>query len=132
MAYITYEEYTDTFHGEPIAAEAFERLANDAGVMLDSIVQRPISDEDKAGELFKRAVCYQTEALQRAGGIPKLTADAITGRVTSFSNDGYSESRERVKEAPTMGGMPVSPMAQAVLRQMGYLSRWVYAGRETP
>ena len=28
MAYITYEEYTDTFHGEPIAPEAFERLAN--------------------------------------------------------------------------------------------------------
>jgi len=131
MAYITYEEYTNTFHGEPIAVEAFERIVSDAGAMIDSIVQRPVTDEDKAGELFKRAVCYQTEALQRAGGIPALAMEAHTGRVTSFSNDGYSESRDHVKEAPTMGGLPVSPMAQAVLRQMGYLSRWVYAGRET-
>ncbi|NLI20773.1 MAG: hypothetical protein GX418_04415 [Clostridiales bacterium] len=132
MAYITHEYYAGTFYGEPIAAEAFARLATDAGRMLDSIVQRPVSDEDKAGEPFKLAVCYQTEVLALAGGVPALAEGEANGRLLSVSNDGYSESRERIKEAHTLNGLPVSSMAMATLQQMGYLKRWVYAGRGTP
>ena len=131
MAYITHEYYTSTFHGYPVSADAFPRLAEDAGMMIDSIVQQPVSDADKAGDMFRRAVCYQTEVLARAGGISALADGEANGRVTSVGNDGYSESRERAKEGNTMGGLPVSSMAMATLQQMGYLKRWVYAGRAT-
>jgi hypothetical protein len=132
MGYITLDYYTNTFHGHPISADAFPRLADDAGMMIDSIVQRPVGDADKAGDLFKRAVCYQTEVLALAGGVPALAEGEANGRLLSVSNDGYSEHRERIKEAHTLNGLPVSSMAMATLQQMGYLKRWVYAGRETP
>ncbi len=132
MGYITYDYYTNTFRGHPISADAFPRLADDAGLMIDKIVQRPVSDADKTGDLFKRVVCYQTEVLALAGGVPALAEGEANGRLLSVSNDGYSESRERIKETHTLNGLPVSSMAMATLQQMGYLKRWVYAGRVAP
>ena len=131
MGYVTYDYYTDTFHGHPISMDAFPRLESDAGMMMDSVVQRAVSEDDLAGDVFKRAVCYQIETLALAGGIATQTETIIRGRITSVSNDGYSESREATKEGNTLFGLPLSPMAMATLRKLGYLNRWTYAGRES-
>ena len=132
MAYVTHDYYANTFHGEAISEQEFDRIAQDAGVMLDGIVQRPVEEADMIGDMFKRAVCYQIETLKLAGGPAGVTTTASRGALTSFDNDGYSESRERINGAATFGGLPVSAMAIAVLREMGYMNRWVYAGRDTP
>lgn len=131
MPYITYQEYS-AFHGAEVTEAEFPRLAEDAGRILDSVAQRAISDEDHASEAFKRAVCYEVEMLKLAGGMQALAQTESQGVLTSFSNDGYSESRKPANGAQTIGGMPVASMALAALREMGYLKRWVYAGVDRP
>ncbi|MEG1892098.1 MAG: hypothetical protein RR301_11800 [Clostridia bacterium] len=140
MGYATYEFYTDVFHGSPIPATKFQRLIDDASEILDNIVQRPISATDAETGKLQRAACYQTEMLFSAGGMSGLNDAAVNGAVTSETLDDHTVSRSVIQGAsslstqnqPTSGGIPVSTMAVAILRQMGYLNRCAYAGRLCP
>lgn len=140
MGYATYQFYTDVFHGSPMPQDKFERLIEDASEMLDGIVQHPISATDAATTKLQRAACYQAEMLALAGGMDGLNDAVVNGAVTSETLDDYTVSRSKVQGANslstqnqyTSGGMPISSMAVAILRQMGYLNRWVYAGRSCP
>ena len=140
MGYATYEFYTNVFHGSAIPAADFPRLMDDASELLDGIVQRPISVEDAATTKIQRAACYQTEMLAIAGGMEGLNDTAVNGAITSETLDDHTVSRSKVQGAnslatqnqPTSGGLPVSTMAIAILRQMGYLKRLAYAGSGCP
>lgn len=137
LGYATYEFYTDVFHGSAIPEASFPRLMDDASEILDGIVQRPISATDAVAVKIQRAACYQADLLAVAGGMDGLNDIAVNGAITSETLDDHTVSRSKVQGAnslstqnqPTIGGMPVSTMAVAILRQMGYLGRWAYAGR---
>ncbi len=135
MGYATYAFYTDVFHGIAIPEASFPRMMDDASEMLDGIVQRPISKADAATAKLQRAACYQAEMLAIAGGMDGLNEMAVNGVITSETLDDHTVSRSNVQGAnslATSGGLPISSMAVAILRQMGYLSRWAYAGRSCP
>lgn len=134
MAYVTADEYSNTFHGSAIPSEMFDRIEGDAEDIIDGIVQLPVTDEDKATDRFKRAVCYQAELIYRCGGMEAIIDRANQGRVTNERLDDYSVSHDQnpgdsqMDNLPTLNGVPVSPMTVSILRNMGYLKRWVYSG----
>jgi hypothetical protein len=128
MAYITAEYYSGTFHGHAIPSGEFDRIEADTETIIDGIVQIPVTDADKAADKFKKAVGYQMETLYVAGGMDAINAKVANGEKTNERLDDYSVTRQRVAEYPTVDGMPVSPMTINLLRQLGYLKRWVYSG----
>lgn len=131
MAYIDYEYYTGTFGGSDVSAEEFPRLAQMASDIVDAIVYRPI---EEVTDRVKRAVCYELDMLFAQGG-----SSAITGE--SVGEVGYEQLGDYVYSAQARGGsstgrssylmlngIPVSKLAESLLRQEGLMSRWAYAG----
>lgn len=139
MGYATYAFYTDVFHGSAIPEASASRMLDDASEILDSIVQHPITATDAVSKKIQRATCYQAEMLAVSGGMDGLNDISVNGAITSETLDDHTVSRTKVQGAsslstqnqPTIGGLPVSAMAVAILRQMGYMSRWAYAAERS-
>lgn len=133
MPYVDSEYYENSFGGEHINEGEFTQLARAASDLCDAIVTIPIKE---VTENVKRAVCYEIELLHRQGGVEAYNGMAIStpGVVEKigdlqFSNSPYSASSSRVF---SFGGLPVSPIAYALLRAEGLTCRAVYAGKEQP
>lgn len=134
MAYIT-ESYYKKFGGREIPASEFDRLEAVAADFINGICHiKPCGDVVKS-DTFKRAVCYQLELLYEQGG-----EDAILGASSASLAGGneslgdYSVSAGSGTQAAeaalqTVNGIPISPMALMLLRQLGLMSRWVYDPR---
>lgn len=131
MAYIDYEFYTATFGGDAVPQTEFARLAQMASDIVDAIVYKPITE---VTDRVKRAVCYELDMLYAQGG-----AEAVNGESTG--EVGYEQLGDYIYSAQarggngsgqsahlTLNGIPVSKLAESLLRQEGLMSRWAYAG----
>ena len=135
MPYITKTYYDSEFHGRSIPANEFDRLADIASEVIYGVCRVKPDDDDVLDATFKKAVAYEVEFLQEQGGI-----DAILG----FSDVQLSAGGEHLGDysvsaggnsAGSSGysvivvdGIPVSSMSIMLLRRMGLMSRWAYAG----
>lgn len=130
MAYIEKVYYETEFKGSVIPETVFNRLADIASDMIDSLCTTPIDKSDIPDEI-KRATAYQTEMLFLQGGIEAIAgmADGLT--IGSESLGGYSVSNSSVNGSQpvvrTKDGIPVSSLAISLLKKSGYMSRWAYA-----
>lgn len=133
MEYVSIDYYDTVFGGEPIEAAQFRRLAEIASDLIDSIVMIPI-DEHTDRERLSRACAYQVEYLIAQGGLDAVTGHANGQEAVTEKLDDYSISRAQTdaaaKRQMSLGGIPVSPMTVSILRRMGLLNRWAYAGRK--
>ena len=129
MAYIDYEFYTGTFGGSDVPQEDFARLAQMASDIVDAIVYRPISE---VTERVKRAVCYEMDMLFAQGG-----ADAANGQSSGeisyemlgdYSVTAQTASSSSASASMSLNGIPISKLAESLLRAEGLMSRWAYAG----
>lgn len=132
MAYLTKEFYDNTFHGEPIADDEFVRLAEAASDVIDAVINVPVTDDtDKEG--LARATAYQVEYIKQQGGISAVTGAAESQKVVTEKLEDYSYTEARTDAASqsmlTIGGIPVSPLAVAILRKLGLMARWYYSRR---
>lgn len=132
MAYITYEYYANTFHGLTIPESEFDRMAEMASDMIDAIAVRPVDLEKIDAALLAKATAYQMELLYTQGGVDAVTGKATSQVVTNEKLDEYSISEQQSASAAentlTVNGIPVSPLAVAILRKLGLMCRWFYAG----
>jgi len=131
MAYVDKEYYENIFGGESIDEPEFNMLARAASDLCNAIVTVPIKT---VTDNIKRAVCYQIELLHRQGWIDAisglaLSAPGVTEKVgdVSYSNAPHSAGTARIY---SFGGLPVSPIAYALLRAEGLTSRVVIGGDE--
>lgn len=133
MSYVTKTYYEDTFHGQPIPADQFTRLADTASDVVDMIVLIPIDPDKTDMELIAKATSYELEYLYQQGGIDAITGKAASGMSNTERLDEYSVS-ESVSESTaanllSVNGIPISPLTVAILRKLGLMCRWLYAGR---
>lgn len=122
MAYIDLTYYNQTFKGTEISSDEFDRLADIASDIIDSVSRQPIDSVKALSAEVKKATAYEVEMLNQLGGI-----DAITGLTAgigggSESLGGYSVSSTQM--VITKDGLPVSSMSIALLRKAGLMSRW--------
>lgn len=129
--YCDYEYYIGAFTGSDMTQIDFVPLARAATDLIDGIVTVPIPD--KITDEIRRAAAYQIELLHQQGGVDAITGFAVNGGV-SESLGGYSVggggASATQQHAPTVGGIPVSPVTIMLLRKAGHLQRWFKAGCE--
>ena len=135
MTYVTKEYYVNTFKGKTISEDEFERLAARASDVIDALVTVPIDDTVDT-DLLAKATAYQLEYIKAQGGIEAVTGYADSQMAVSEKLDEYSIQEERTDKAvqnqPSIGGIPISPLTISILRRMGLMSRWAFAGRRCP
>ena len=129
MAYIDYEYYTGTFGGSDVSAEEFPRLAQMASDIVDAIVYRPI---EEVTDRVKRAVCYELDMLFTHGGASAAMGQS-DGEISyemlgDYSVTAQTATTKASSAALSLNGIPVSKLAESLLRAEGLMSRWAYAG----
>ena len=131
MSYITKEFYDENFKGTTIPDAEFERLAEIASDVIESVCTVKPTVNDLENPVFLKAVCYQVEMLYLQGGI-----DAIVG----FSESSLASGSESLGDysvggtgkdvganAVRVGGIPVAWLSIYQLKKLGLMSRWAYA-----
>ena len=135
MNYLTASYYVTTFGGTLIPSSAFDKMASAASDILDAIVTKPLPSEEPLPDFVMRAAAYEAETLYSHGGEDALAG--ITVALGGFNEKigDWSIGNNRLNTAgsriPSIGGIPVSPLAISLLRRAGYLCRVAgKAGRE--
>lgn len=133
MAYITKDFYLNQFHGQTIPDEQFDRLADMASDVIDAVVLVKIDPDKHDMDKIAKAAAYEMEYLYQQGGLDAITGKASSGMTVSEKLDEYSVSEsvsDSVKDhLLTVNGIPVSALAVSLLRNLGLMCRWWYAGR---
>lgn len=119
MAYIDQDYYTASYFGEEIPDSDFNKLAEKASLIIDAvthgrakIVTEQDSDPEKISAI-KTATAIQTEYMYAQGGVSSYTGTGDNLK-TSESIGNYSYSRN-IDGSYSFGGIPISPLALAVL-----------------
>lgn len=132
MAYIDKLYYDDTFHGKQIPDGEFDRIADAASeVVYDLCFVKP-TDDDITKDDFKKAVAYQTEMISEQGGLDALLGFSETAQRASGEHLGdYSVNSGGALQETVFAcnGIPVSGMTLMLLKRLGFMTRWAYAGR---
>lgn len=131
MAYIDREYYIKTFKGKDIPDNEFERLADIASDVINSICTIEIDEETAVSEEVKKATAYETELLFLQGGIDTIVGKAESTSISSESLGDYSVSYNTGNETQplikTKDGIPVSSLSTSLLKSKGLMCRWAYA-----
>lgn len=132
MTYITRDFYVDTFHGQAIPEDEFLRLSETASDVIDMIVMKPIDLQAIDAEKLAKATAYEMETLFAQGGIDATVGRAANQMTVSEKLDEYSiteqQSAAAAQDTISVNGIPVSPLTVAILRSLGLMCRWYYAG----
>lgn len=132
MGYVTKEYFDKTFHGTSMSDAKFERMAMIASDVIDAVILQPITALTDAEQLAK-AASYQIEYLLAQGGIDAINGAAanqfaVTEKLDDYTiTEGLSDSAEKNKLS--INGIPLSPLTISILKKLGLMHRWVYAGR---
>ncbi len=126
MKYISYDYYISRFGGSAIPEEEFDYIASASSTVVDMLVSAPISIiTDK----IRLAVAYEAETLFAQGGVDSLSGlAAVTSGIDEKLGD-YSIGTPYVsnqKRCFSIGGVPVSGLTVAILKNEGLMSRCVY------
>lgn len=132
MAYITMEYYVGTFQGKAIPESDFPRLAETASDVIDMIATKQIDVQSIDTEKLAKATAYEMETLYSQGGIDATTGKASSQLAVTERLDEYSISEQQSNSAAentiSINGIPVSPVTVSILRSLGLMCRWYYAG----
>ena len=131
MAYIDLTYYRDTFKGNTIPENEFTRISEIASDTVSAICYIKPKFNILLNNQFKNDVFYEAELIYEQGGV-----DAILGMSDASQAGGeerlanYSISGGSAKNGSSLkmyNGIPISPMAEMLLRNLGLMSRWAYA-----
>ena len=135
MSYITKAYYDNEFQGKPVPENEFNRLEDTASEVIYGVCRVKPDEDDVLDATFKKAVAYEVEFLQEQGGIDAVLgfSDAQMGAGSEHLGDysvssGDISSRTAGSSIVIVDGIPVSSMSILLLRRMGLMSRWAYAG----
>ena len=128
MAYIDQSDFSSYTITE-IPETEFNVLAERASDVIDLLTFNRITaagglDEmtDTEQAAIKKAVCAQVEYLYNEGGLLAATGSATD---TGVSLGKFSISAPAAPLAPTLGGIPVSPLARGYLMHQGLTYRGI-------
>lgn len=107
MAYVDFDYYNDTFHGEPVDSADFPSLCERAGELIEELTLYRLTPAgfsampDDVQERIKKAVCAQIEYLDANGGsdldngvgIQSATLGKFSYIGSAGSNGGTEQSR---------------------------------------
>ena len=120
-----YSYYRDIFGGKQIAEEEFHGLWQASLDLLEVLCGRALDLRDDA---ILRAVAYQAEMLACQGGRDALGGRGVSSGITETIGDysvGYRVGNGEMNRVQTLGGVPVSGMALAILRRKGLTYRGI-------
>jgi hypothetical protein len=124
-----YSFYKETFGGKPIPEREYPAMVRVAFDLLQAICTSPLPEGD---EEIDRAIAYQVEMLVCQGGRDALGGRGVSSGITETLGDysvGYRVGNGEMNRVRTLGGIPVSGMALAILRRRGLTCRAVSEGR---
>lgn len=130
MAYIDASYYTEKFGSEDNFSSEFERIADIASDVIDSLCTVTPTEKDLVDDRFKKAVAYEVELLEAQGGVDAIlgfSEASQCGANESLGDYSVSGNGGAQQIITTKGGIPVSPMTISLLRKLGLMSRWAYA-----
>lgn len=122
MSYIDHAYYKNTFKGKDIPVGEFDRLADIASDLMDSIVQRPIDSVMAESAEVKKATAYQVEMLNEHNGVDAVVGTSEIGG--SISVGGYTVTSPSVSKLLSKDGIAISSLALNQLRKAGLMCRW--------
>ena len=126
MAIVTYQYYTNTYLGEPIAQTAFPRYEARAEDLIYSITRGAAYDALPAAfqELYKKAICAQVEYFV-LNGISVATEGNSGGPSYTLGKISVGSGAAGSGKANSAGVTMIAPSVRALLEQTGLLSRHV-------
>ena len=137
MPYITKTYYDAEFRGKSIPANEFDKLEDIASDVIYEICRVKPNEDDITDPAFLKAVAYEVEFLQEQGGVDAILgfADVQLSAGSEHLGDysvssGGNSSGASGSSIIVVDGIPVSSMAIILLRRMGLMSRWAFAGVE--
>lgn len=119
MAYIDKKYYDNDYVGKEIPGYDFDNLADKASMIIDFITYGRASKytSEKFISMIKLATAIQTEYMYCQGGIDSYTGKSDNLKTSeNIGNYAYSQNIDRVF---SFGGIPISPLAVAVLDSLG-------------
>lgn len=121
----SYTFYRDVIGGKPVSEEEYPGLLSAAVDLLASLCSAPLPEED---EEINRAIAYQIEMYACQGGRDALGGRGVSSGITETLGDysvGYRVGNGEMNRVKTVGGVPVSGLALAILRRRGLTCRAV-------
>lgn len=131
MTYIDSSFYTNTFNGQEIPGDEFDRLAEAASEAIYAVCRKKPDQDMIVNEDFKKAVCYETELLYEQGGLDVIMGISLASGAggSEHLGDYITTSGNTQRGVATLaGGFPVSPVAMQILKRLGLMTRWAYSG----
>lgn len=125
-AIVTYQYYTNTYLGEPIAQTAFPRYEARAEDLIYSITRGADFETLPAAfqELYKKAICAQIEYFV-LNGISVATEGNSGGPSYTLGKISVGSGAAGSGKANSAGVTMIAPGVRALLEQTGLLSRHV-------
>ena len=126
-----YGYYRDIFGGKIVAEAEFDALWQAARDLLETVCGRELDLKDPR---LARAVAYQTEMLACQGGRDALGGRGVSSGITETIGDysvGYRVGNGEMNRVQTLGGVPISGMALAILRRIGLMYRGLDGRRKS-
>ena len=124
MAIVTYEYYTNTYYGEPIAQAAFPRYELRAEELIASITRGAdyTSLPSAFQTAYKKAICAQVEyyVLQ---GINVATEGGNSGGAYTIGKVSVGRGSGGNSTSESAAYLSVAPAARMLLEQTGLLNR---------
>ena len=120
--------YRDIFGGKAVQEEEFDSLFGAAVDLLEAVCGKRLDLNDPC---LMRAAAYQTEMLACQGGRDALGGRGVSSGITETIGDysvGYRVGNGEMNRVKSVGGVPVSGMALAILRRMGLMYRGLERG----
>lgn len=110
MAYVDFDYYNDTFHGEPVDSADFPSLCERAGELIEELTLYRLTPAgfsampDDVQERIKKAVCAQIEYLDANGGSDLDNGvgiqSATLGKFSYSGSAGANGSTEQPRFSP--------------------------------
>lgn len=133
--YVDYAFYTDTYHGDDIPADEFQKFSARGEDLVDIMTWNRIPDipdwmmTELLATKIRKAVCaaaeqYKMLDMYRKGMLKALETSGQTGGVSSESNDGYSVSYRDVLS--NAGGLMSEGGARNAFETEAKIAIWQY------
>ncbi len=118
-----YDFYRQIFGGKALDESDYPGLAVASYDLLSTVCTSPLPEND---EEIERAIVYQVEMLVCQGGRDALGGRGVSSGITETLGDysiGYRVGNGEMNRVKTVGGVPLSGVALAILRKRGLTGR---------
>ena len=129
MSYATYEFYTNTYYGDVLSAEDFEKYASRASDYLDRLTMNRAKDYDDTDRSLAKACCVAAEQLS---AISSARLSAGSGEYASESVGSHSVSYRSGIETAAALEKDMKNLVEGYLLTTGLLYRGIPCIRRIP